>query len=470
MDEAAAMQGSLHICGGEKPTIMGIERGNHGAIMRAVVLAVSLAAIVCSAAQAGTCQHFSASTMKANSGPAAKWRTDYPTESPDPNDKQLWESIDFRTKPSEYMRAALAGARDSFRIEDRKLVGTGQEAWWISQWLDYGTSGREPLMGLTKERGPDAGDLSEANGGGYQVWAVGFYNLPGAVVIGEVFSQPCNSSLPVAVKFPSDTVSVKFLFTDASVDEVTYLKDAPEYDAYVDPIGSGRVGHPASERTVRPLRLLQVDISVKDPRSRETGWVFATFVWKGPPQGDKLFDNLVPVALQWGNDPNVYDTSVQQSWVNTGLRGVTFGWDKRATMGFMGRANGPADNIRSSCLSCHAAARTPRASIGILDNGFDMTQVNDPARVKAHVDTWFQNIKGGQLFQPFEPAASSLDYSLQLEAAIFRMCAACKAGDLAGPTPDACRLTGFYNRPACTTAVDDGPLKQALQIMPPPRQ
>jgi hypothetical protein len=171
---------------------------------------------------------------------------------PNPGDPQPWESIDFRAKPADYMNAVLSTAKTSFKIADRKLVGTGQEEWWISQWLDYGNSGREPLMGLTKERGPDPGDLSKTNTPGSQVWAVGFYNRPGAAVFGEVFAEPCNPSFPVAMKFPNDTVSVKFLFTDASPDEVAYLQGAPEYDAFIDNLGlAPAVGIPAPARSGR---------------------------------------------------------------------------------------------------------------------------------------------------------------------------------------------------------------------------
>jgi len=416
------------------------------------------------------CAAFVGSTMKHGGAESANWRTDYPAEYPDPRDKQPWELINFDSKPADYMNAVLKGARDAFRLENRRLVGTGQEAWWISEWLDYGTSGREPLMGLTKERGPNPGDLSPTNGNGYQVWAVGFYNLPGAVVLGDIFAEPCNPSLPVAIKFPPDTVSVKFLFTDASTDEVTYLKDAPEFDAMIDASGSGSQSRPIDQRSSRPVRLLQVDIAAKDTRAKETDWVFGTFVWVGPPTGDKLFDNLVPVSLQWGNDPGIYDGSLKQSWINPDLKNVAYGWPERPTLGFMGRANGPADNIRSSCMSCHSAARMPRSSLGMLNAGFNMADVSDPAKVKVHVDTWFQNIKGGRLFQPAEPDVSSLDYSLQLEAAMFRMCRACDAGDLLGPTPTVCRSSGFYNRPMCRAPIEDASEKVLLEAMPPARQ
>ncbi|MBD9628016.1 hypothetical protein IB279_34250 [Ensifer sp. ENS06] len=439
--------------------------------MRTAFVSLALLLASQSVAFAESCPRFQASTMKVEGVDPADWREDYPSDFPDADDVHAWESIKFREEPAKYMQIILESAKPHFRNVDGRLVGNGSEPWWIAKWLDYGTSGREPLMGLTKERGPKPGDLSETGTEGPQVWAVGFYNAPGAAVFGEVFADPCSPSLPVNLKFPVDTVSIKFLFTDASPDEVSYLKDAPIYWAYIDPPGSASQSHAVPDRTRQQLRLLQMDIAVKDKASFDTGWVFGTFVWRGPPKGDQLFDNLVPVSLQWGNDPGVYDDkSIKQSWINQDLNGVTFGWDKRPTLGFMGRANGPADNIRSSCLSCHSAARSPRTTIGLLNSGFDMTHLDNVQAVKRHVDTWFQNIKSGQIFQPSEPAASNLDYSLQLEAAAFRLCLACEAGDLTGETPFVCRSTGFYNRPMCSPADTAMAQKRVLQTMAPPRQ
>lgn len=439
--------------------------------MRTALFSLALVVLSQSIAVADSCPRFQASTMTVNGVAPAQWRENYPNVFPNPRDDQPWETISFRNAPANYMQKVLDSARPHFKNVDGRLTGTSSAPWWISKWLDYGTSGREPLMGLTKERGPKAGDMSETSTDGAQVWAVGFYNAPGAAVFGEVFADPCAPSLPVNLKFPADTVSIKFLFTDASVEEVLYLKDAPVYYAYIDRPGSSSASLPVSDRTRQPLRLLQVDIAVKDTRSLETGWVFGTFVWKGPPKGDQLFDNLVPVSLQWGNDPGIYDgNSIKQSWVNDDLRGITYGWAKRPSMGFMGRANGPADNVRSSCLSCHSAARSPRATIGLLDSGFNMGRLDEATAVKRHVDTWFQNIKSGQLFQSAEPAAANLDYSLQLEAAAFRVCTACEAGDLTGDTPPICRSTGFYNRPVCSSADTALPRKLLLQTMALPRQ
>lgn len=439
--------------------------------MRIAFVSLALFLVSTSIAAAESCPAFKSSTMTVPDVDPAHWRTDYPRNFPNPRNDQPWETIRFRNEPAKYMQVVLDTARPYFRNIDKRLTGTGSEPWWISEWLDYGTSGREALMGLTKERGPKAGDLAETSTDGAQVWAVGFYNTSGAAILGAIFADPCNPSLPVNLKFPDDTASIKFLFTDASTDEVEYLKNAPVYGAMIDPPGSSSQSFPVNQRSKQPLRLLQVDIAVKDPRSFETGWVFGTFVWRGPPKGDQLFDNLVPVSLQWGNDPGVYDDqTIRQSWVNADLKGVTFGWAKRPSMGFMGRANGPADNVRSSCLSCHSAARSPRATAGLLGSSFNMEHLDDAPAVKRHVDTWFQNIKSGQIFQPTEPAAATLDYSLQLEAAVFRVCSACEAGDLTGPTPGICRSTGFYNRPSCSSPDTSAPVKRLLQSMAPPRQ
>lgn len=443
-------------------------------MVRLLVQVSVFCSMLCPSVALALCSNFTGSTMDVGGVPKAKWRSDYPSSgaaSPTP-----WTSIDFRIEPQKYMLSVIDAAKSSFKRDGRKLVGTGSEEWWVSLWLDYTTSGREPFMGLTKERGPDPGDLAPTHVEGYQVWAVGFYNAPGSTVLGTVFAEPCNPKVPASVNFPEGAVSVKFLFTDAAPDEVTYIKGAPEYDANIDKPGSGSRSQPVEERRKTTVRLLQVDISVKDMNATETGWVFGTFGWVGPTKGDALFDNLVPVSLQWGNDPGVYDTAIKQGWINPALQNVMYGWSKRPSMGFNGRANGPADNIRSSCLSCHAAGRTPRSAKGILGSRFNMTSdITDPAKVRAHVDTWFINLKGGDLFDPAQPAVSALDYSLQIEAALFRMCRACAIGDLSGVTPTVCRAAKFHDKPSCSPSITtfdaaSRELRQRMEEEPPARQ
>ncbi len=403
-----------------------------------------------SAAFAGVCEDFSASTMKIDGVDPVEWRVDFPAKD-DVVITEPWKAHDFKTDPRAYMFEVMEAAKSDFQRVGPRLVGTGSEEWWIVPWMDYTGMGREPLMGLTKERGPDPGDLSPSNTGSHQVWAVGFYNAPGAAIVGEIFQNACNPSYPANVRFPEGTVSIKFLFTDAPTSEVSYLANAPVYHAYTDPPGE-RVDPEDRER--RELRLLQMDIAVRDSRADPVGWVFGTFAWIGLPRGDALFDNLEPVSLQWGDDPG--DTSprrINESWINPRMEGVLYGWPERPTLGFHGRANGPADNIRSSCLSCHASARIPAVrGKRLLDASFHMIiDLADSDRVEQHVDTWFINLPAGELFSPDVPAVSALDYSLQLDVAAFRMCLACRDGKLSGSTPDVCLATKWFEEAQCAS-------------------
>jgi hypothetical protein len=403
---------------------------------------------------AATCASFDGSTMNVTGVAPAEWRTDFPALSTTPPETP-WAAHDFDTDPRAYMFAVLDTVRPDISRKDRRLVGTGDEDWWIVPWMDYTDSGREPFMGLTRERRAQAGDLSPDSSDGIQVWAVGFYNAPGAAVVGKIFADPCDPVFPDAVSFPEGTVSVKFLFTDAPTDEVSYLEEAPTYDALIDPPSGG---DSVTERTLREVRLLQVDIAVRDSRADPVGWVFGTFVWLGLPRGDQLFDNLEPVSLQWGDDPDLTaEGPLAESWINEPvLKGVLYGWPERPWLGFLGRANGPADNAFSSCLSCHASSRLPSIpSRRLAGDGVDMT---DPVGVAEHLDVWFINLPAGEVFYPDlgQPDAVALDYSLQLDAAIWRMCRACNDGKPAGDTPQACLDSGYYPKATCGTPLVPG--------------
>lgn len=288
--------------------------------------------------------------------------------------------------------------------------------------------------------------------------------------IPQVFADPCDVAIGQGLLFPEGTASVKFLLTDADPDEVSYMAGAPTYQARIDPEGeTGSAG--VDDREDRPLRLLQVDIAVRDAQAPGPGWVFGTFAWMGPATGDELFDNLVPVSLMWGNDAGVVDAAITQSWINPQLEGQLFGWDERPFLGFNGRANGPADNLISFCQSCHAAARTPRAQIGIA-GGFGMAQIGDPAAVAAHVARWFEDVPAGALFEPQE-AGVPLDYSLQVEAAVYRMCLACLDVALTGSTSNICLDARFVEETTCEApraapSAEEGELRRLANV--PPRQ
>jgi len=179
-----------------------------------------------------------------------------------------------------------------------------------------------------------------------------------------------------------------------------------------------------------------------------------TFIWKGPRAGDGFFDNFVPVGLMWGNDGRSHNdvwnqnAKIEQSKINGELAGIVWSddlkkWAERPYPGFQGRLNGPADNLRSSCLSCHGLAQWRRdKTFGLLPG---RKKSYSAAEVKTIVANYFQNVRGGELAHPARDTVS-LDYSLQLEAAFKRMCHACEFGNMTGPTPKVCQVPNESSR------------------------
>lgn len=410
------------------------------------VLRQLLASVACVAAASSTaaqCARFPATASTAFDAGAGSvnlpWRTDLP-DIPG-TATYAWQSVDFRQDWKGYMSTVLSAVKDTgVRIVDGRLQMDPNAEWWIAPWMDYGPSGRERINGLTRERGPDPGDLSPTSPGGYETWAIGWYNKPGAYGLGQVFSDPCNPKVPTGWRFPEWTTSFKLLFTNASPTYVSYLNGSPS--VLVD---WQRRGDAAS---LGNFRLIQLDIAVRDPRARGTNWVMGTYIWQGPPKGDGLFDNFVPVGFMWGNDHGVLNTDwggmaeIKESKLNEDLAGVVWqgkgvAWPQRPFPGFQGRLNGPADNLRSSCLSCHAMAQWRRGPLGLTPTD-RLTPKPTEARVRKLVADYFQDTLGGELVDPTS-LQQSLDYSLQLETSLYRICSACEEEKLTGPTPDMCK-------------------------------
>lgn len=395
------------------------------------------------------------------------WRSDLPI---DPGTATYpWQGQDFKADWQAYIASVLAEVKASgVAIRNGLIMMNATAEWWIAPWMDFGRSGRERVNGLTAERGPDPRDLSPTSSGGYQTWAIGWYNRPGAYGLKQVYADPCDPLVPSGWRFPDQTASFKLLFSNASVAEVTYLAGAPEVDADID----------RDPQHTQALRLIQVDVAVRDPRAQATGWVMGTFVWKGPAKGDGLFDNLVPVGLMWGNDPGLINPDwsgvvpVQESRTNPALEGTAWQshgvvWPERPFPGFQGRLNGPADNMRSACLSCHAMAQWRRGPRGLTATD-RLNPKPTPQRVQEIVDQYFRNTLGGQLVDPASGQVP-LDYSLQLEAGLLHMCDACNRERLTGATPKLCQAPMMtqrdivISRPTCEKNV----LQMLMQIFAP---
>lgn len=330
------------------------------------------------------------------SGPVFRLKQDYPQTLP-PAGARPWTSISFRTRPNEYLKAVLDYALEGNKEVDFVVQNNTIRGWYHAPWMHTGPAGREFIRGLTRERSSRPGELHPNQTGTFENWAVSVYNPRGGYTIGRVWKDP-DAPNPSVAKFPVGTVSVKLIFTEAPVSQVPYLAGSVEWQADINR---------ANNAGPRPtLRLLQVDVAVRDSRATPTtGWVFGTFVYDGNAPGATPWDRLVPVGLMWGNDPTRVGTTqpLRESKVNPDLQIPQH-------LGFEKRVNGPVDNPRSSCLSCHSTAQInpdlSRASRSAIP----------PANASlSTLRLYFRNIKAGE---PFDAGARSLDYSLQLQNGI----------------------------------------------------
>ena len=227
------------------------------------------------------------------------------------------------------------------------------------------------------------------------------------------------TKMPAGLPFPTGTVVVKFLTTNAPPDCVPYLKGSPEWqiDRHVL---NPQTNKYTCERKVQISRIVQVDVAVTDPRS-PTGWVYGTYAYSADQPGTTFWDRLLPLGIQYGADPWTFPAvpkaeqiPPQQSVLNPGVNIYQhFGCEKRLA--------GPVDNAQSSCMSCHGSAfAAPDGAVSNMGTnvppsfGFNGMCTQYSATNAAY----FNNIIAPQKFSGGNfPDALPLDTSLQLEVA-----------------------------------------------------
>lgn len=332
-------------------------------------------------------------------GPVFKLSQDYPSQLP--TEVYPWKQFDFQKQWKDYMLSVLKYCYEGNVENDWELQKNSVRRWYHAPWLHWGRNGREYVHGLTHERVSQPEELSRSQRAAVQNWAVGMYNAPGGYVLGRVWRDPRKPD-PLAARFPDGTVSCKLLFTQATPDQVPYLKGSIEWKAFIYQ-STVSPTNPLGDRSIQAVRLLQIDIAVRDDRANNTtGWVFGTFVYSADAPGKTPWDRMVPVGLMWGNDPKI---TVQMVRSGITLKETIINDAPELPhqhLGWAGRLNGPVDNPISSCLSCHAQARWSP------DNPASLTPPRNAKPDSPLWLKWFENVPAG------EPAATSLDYSLQL--------------------------------------------------------
>lgn len=341
-------------------------------------------------------------------GRAFKLKTDYPSNLN--NVEKPWEKVSFQKKAKKYADAVLLYIYQGNISSDFYLEQNTVRNWYHAPWMHYGTLGREFMHGLTREKSCRPGQLHPNQKSKFQNWAVSIINDAGGYTYGQIWKDPNNPTF-TKVEFPNGTVSAKLIFTEATPDEVPYLKHSPEWVAYINNSDKG------TDKVFKTLRLLQIDFAVKDHRSKSTGWVMGTFVYDSDLNNENSWLNMVPIGITWGNDPSYTkkdkenNNKLSETWINDKIN--------KEYLGYLGRLNGPVDNKNSSCMSCHSTSQMNGRSSSVPS--LDISQ--------EEIAYWFRNIKSDQAF---DDGAITLDYSKQLQHGIMNFYEARAKNDKTG--------------------------------------
>jgi hypothetical protein len=171
-----------------------------------------------------------------------------------------------------------------------------------------------------------------------------------------------------------------------------------------------------------------MDFMVRDERA-SAGWIFGTFQYNGEMGAKDRWENLVPVGMMWGNDPENENKipvpkfptfeAISKTPINGELKETVINADTAelpAThLGWNGRLDGPVDNNNSSCMSCHMTSSYPEKKLSPTFRGEDEPPEPGTKEYDEWWMQWFQNTgwKNHKL-EKFKDAEYSLDFSLQL--------------------------------------------------------
>ena len=379
------------------------------------------AALFSVTAQAGTYPDYGYAPPASYTGPTFTLSQSYPATAPQGAPPAFFKNLP--TKPDnnfETWRAYLDEVKNyclEGNVEANWYVQNNKvRPWYHMPWQHYGPLGREGIHGLTKEAQIQSKQLAPGQVATGQTYAVGIYNDIGAHTIGQVWKDPQNpdpSYTSAPNSFANGTVVCKALFADVDRSTVPFLVNPVLWQGYITETFK------SANRQVKDVALIQLDIAVRDTRMSETGWIFGTFQYNGAKTGKAGWDNLVPVGIMWGNDPQVTSNDFTNpqptvTKINTALLQTAINADTKELppthLGWNGRLNGPVDNPNSSCLSCHMTGESPQ--VAIMNPLF---QANPPPVGSPEWMKWFQNIPAGH---PFTPGTKSTDYSLQLSGGL----------------------------------------------------
>lgn len=323
--------------------------------------------------------------------PEFSLRADY-NNAPDKDEEKPWKGLDLKD-PKQSLKFTLLVqkyfyenmANQNPKNPDFNFIAANNKNrfWCHMPWMNVGVAGREAVHGLTQERDlvPSLQIPAYMKSSPGTNWGIAYFNSTACRGIKDVFGTI--DSPKISPEFDRDsffgdgTLITKILFTTANYPDIA---GAYTWNAHVNEVGS-------TERAIKTVRHIQMDIAVKDASLVGTNpllknWVMAGFYYDPTYDYDKEYKPLLdgmenPISCI----PNLPKEllKMRPMGVQTGFDGPaetidTIVFKGSSTNGLKGRLNGPADNPKTSCLGCHAAAGTQAKMVP----GFLSQKMYDP--------------------------------------------------------------------------------------------
>lgn len=330
-------------------------------------------------------------------------------------------------------------------LQDYAHWDAAQRGWYNEPWLG---AKREAIHGMYVGGSSLDTSLFAASGLTKPIttYVLTYYDKTAAQTLKNVWGTTAMTPAvtPKTTQFPEGSLIIKAAFITADPTVWPVMTGSLVWPAYITT--NATTGEFAKPRVVSTY-LMQFDIIVKDSASApDTGWVFSTLVYDRnvKPGANGVWDQMVVLGAQWGNDPLVNSTKdpqkqLTQNWNNPAAPaygGATFGWGERLSGpndGAMNDISFEVDGNRqyvknakdSSCMSCHSTAQwdVKNPKIGMQsfllplnthlpsDSSTGSPYLNSPAPGSPDWQRWFQNRKGDV---PMNAGSVAADFDMVL--------------------------------------------------------
>ena len=328
-------------------------------------------------------------------------------------------------------------------LQDYPNWNAAQRGWYNEPWL---AAEREAIHGMYVGSGSLDTSLFAASGLTRPIttYVLTYYDKTAATMLNKVWGRTAMKPnlTKTSTQFTEGSLIIKAAFITADAKLWPVMAGSLTWPLYITADATtGQLDQPA----VLPASLMQFDIIVKDSvAAPKTGWVFSTLVYdqRIPPGPNGVWDQMVVLGAQWGNDPQANDPNnprpaLQENWNNPAAPaygGATFGWGERLSGPNDGAMNdisfvqnGPrqfSHNAKnSSCMSCHSSAQwnakqrsmpsflLPLMTASPDPNGAGAPYLNSPAPGSALWMKWFQNRQGNE---PMDAGSVATDFDMVL--------------------------------------------------------